>query len=152
MCFICGSSNAAELVPQPALPILPRNYTSTTSLPSSLPFFNATHTTQISTPRRQNQRHGRSRRAPQSPRRPHRRHRHPDTDPARPRRHYRRQPADARQHRLDVAITELDIASSTSSANEAQQSADYATVARVCLAVARCVGITTWGVSDKGRE
>ncbi|KAJ7348445.1 glycosyl hydrolase family 10 protein [Mycena albidolilacea] len=50
---------------------------------------------------------------------------------------------------LDVAITELDIASSTSSANEAQQSADYATVARACLAVARCVGITTWGVSDK---
>jgi endo-1,4-beta-xylanase len=53
---------------------------------------------------------------------------------------------------LDVAITELDIASGTSSANEAQQSADYATVARACLAEARCVGITTWGVSDKVRE
>ncbi|KAF7345823.1 Beta-xylanase [Mycena venus] len=50
---------------------------------------------------------------------------------------------------LDVAITELDIASSTSTANEAQQSSDYETVAKACLAVSRCVGITTWGVSDK---
>jgi endo-1,4-beta-xylanase len=50
---------------------------------------------------------------------------------------------------LDVAITELDIASSTSTANEAQQSSDYKTVANACLAVSRCVGITTWGVSDK---
>ncbi|KAJ7070449.1 glycosyl hydrolase family 10 protein [Mycena belliarum] len=50
---------------------------------------------------------------------------------------------------LDVAITELDIASSTSSADQAQQSSDYKTVAKACLAVSRCVGITTWGVSDK---
>ncbi|KAJ6532837.1 glycoside hydrolase, partial [Mycena vulgaris] len=50
---------------------------------------------------------------------------------------------------LDVAITELDIASSTSTANGAQQSSDYNTVAKACLAVSRCVGITTWGVSDK---
>ncbi|KAJ7066401.1 glycoside hydrolase [Mycena amicta] len=50
---------------------------------------------------------------------------------------------------LDVAITELDIASSTSTADQAQQSSDYKTVANACLSVSRCVGITTWGVSDK---
>ncbi|KAJ7574390.1 glycosyl hydrolase family 10 protein [Mycena floridula] len=52
---------------------------------------------------------------------------------------------------LDVAITELDIAipSGTTTANLAQQSSDYKTVANACLSVANCVGITTWGVSDK---
>ncbi|KAJ6532850.1 hypothetical protein DFH09DRAFT_1092605 [Mycena vulgaris] len=50
---------------------------------------------------------------------------------------------------LDVAIPELDIASSTSTANEAQQSSDHDTVTKACLAVSRCVGIMIWGVSDK---
>ncbi|KAF8148985.1 hypothetical protein K438DRAFT_1989062 [Mycena galopus ATCC 62051] len=41
---------------------------------------------------------------------------------------------------LDVAFTELDIASSTSTANEAQQSSDYETVAKACLAVSSWLG------------
>jgi endo-1,4-beta-xylanase len=42
---------------------------------------------------------------------------------------------------VDVQITELDIAGST-------QANAYATVTRACLAVARCAGITVWGIRD----
>ncbi|MGY0002907.1 endo-1,4-beta-xylanase [Micromonospora sp. I033] len=43
---------------------------------------------------------------------------------------------------VDVQITELDI---TQGANQATM---YGAVTRACLAVARCTGITTWGVRD----
>ncbi|TDB82523.1 endo-1,4-beta-xylanase [Micromonospora sp. KC721] len=43
---------------------------------------------------------------------------------------------------VDVQITELDV---TQGANQASI---YATVTRACLAVARCTGITVWGVRD----
>ncbi|WP_239127671.1 endo-1,4-beta-xylanase [Asanoa siamensis] len=42
---------------------------------------------------------------------------------------------------VDVQITELDIAG-------ANQAAVYSTVVRACLAVARCTGITVWGIRD----
>ncbi|MEV0429468.1 endo-1,4-beta-xylanase [Micromonospora sp. NPDC050495] len=43
---------------------------------------------------------------------------------------------------VDVQITELDITQGSNQANM------YAAVTRACLAVARCTGITTWGVRD----
>jgi len=51
---------------------------------------------------------------------------------------------------LDVAITELDIRVKTpaSDADLKQQAADFATVAKSCLAVERCVGITVTGSID----
>ncbi|MGI5216027.1 endo-1,4-beta-xylanase [Plantactinospora sp. CA-290183] len=42
---------------------------------------------------------------------------------------------------VDVQITELDISG-------ANQASVYATVTRACLAVARCNGITVWGIRD----
>ncbi|GIH02310.1 beta-xylanase [Rhizocola hellebori] len=42
---------------------------------------------------------------------------------------------------VDVQITELDISG-------ANQAAVYGTVTRACLAVARCNGITVWGIRD----
>ncbi len=52
---------------------------------------------------------------------------------------------------VEVAITELDIRMNTPSTSDklATQAADYTKVADACLAVQGCVGITTWGLSDK---
>jgi endo-1,4-beta-xylanase len=51
---------------------------------------------------------------------------------------------------LDVAITELDIRMNTpaDTARLNQQANEYAAVVTACLAVTRCVGLTTWGVGD----
>lgn len=51
---------------------------------------------------------------------------------------------------LDVAITELDIRiEGPPDAEKLQRQAeDYKTIADACLQVPRCVGITTWGVTD----
>lgn len=50
---------------------------------------------------------------------------------------------------VDVAITELDVRMTlpATAANVAQQAKDYTTVINACKAVARCVGVTTWGAS-----
>jgi endo-1,4-beta-xylanase len=52
---------------------------------------------------------------------------------------------------LEVAITELDIRMNTPATSDklATQASDYTKVASACLAVTGCVGITTWGLSDK---
>ncbi|KAL9110354.1 MAG: hypothetical protein Q9227_005085 [Pyrenula ochraceoflavens] len=52
---------------------------------------------------------------------------------------------------VDVAITELDIRMTLPSTDAllAQQSTDYATTVKACLAVSRCVGITVWDYTDK---
>ncbi|WP_460497962.1 endo-1,4-beta-xylanase, partial [Glycomyces tarimensis] len=44
---------------------------------------------------------------------------------------------------VDVEITELDIGGSGGG-----QAAAYRTVTEACMAVARCTGITTWGITD----
>ena len=51
---------------------------------------------------------------------------------------------------VDVTITELDlrIALPASSQSLARQAEDYRFVVDSCLSVARCVGVTTWGISD----
>jgi len=51
---------------------------------------------------------------------------------------------------VDVAITELDLRVHLPATPEsvAQQAAGYRFVVASCLAVARCVGVTTWGISD----
>ena len=52
---------------------------------------------------------------------------------------------------LDVAITELDVRMQlpADSAKLATQATYYRNVTNACLAVPRCVGITTWGYTDK---
>jgi len=51
---------------------------------------------------------------------------------------------------LDVAVTELDdrIPLPASSNNIQQQGTDYGRVVNDCLMVARCVGVSQWGVDD----
>jgi endo-1,4-beta-xylanase len=52
---------------------------------------------------------------------------------------------------LDVALTELDIRAPTpiTQAVINQHAKDFAYVVAACKAVSRCVGITTWGVTDR---
>jgi endo-1,4-beta-xylanase len=52
---------------------------------------------------------------------------------------------------VDVAFTELDIRMTlpSSSSKLSQQGTDYNNVAKACAANARCMGITTWGLTDK---
>ena len=51
---------------------------------------------------------------------------------------------------LDVAVTELDdrMPTPASSANLQQQATDYGNIVKWCLGVARCVGVSQWGVGD----
>ena len=51
---------------------------------------------------------------------------------------------------VDVAVTELDVRVKTppDAQSLAAQAADYAAVVGACRAVKRCVGITTWGITD----
>ncbi|KAI8812223.1 putative endo-1,4-beta-xylanase [Cladochytrium replicatum] len=50
-----------------------------------------------------------------------------------------------------VALTELDIRTNTPASTSTlnQQKTDYKTVVSACLAVANCVGIEVWGITDK---
>ncbi|KAF9036212.1 glycoside hydrolase superfamily [Panaeolus papilionaceus] len=52
---------------------------------------------------------------------------------------------------VEVAITELDIRTNTpaTSASLAQQKTDYRTVFSACKKTPGCVGISTWGLTDK---
>ena len=52
---------------------------------------------------------------------------------------------------LDVAITELDVRMTLpeDASKDSTQNSYYSQVVDACLAVSRCVGITTWGVTDK---
>ncbi|KAL2132056.1 hypothetical protein VTI74DRAFT_4258 [Chaetomium olivicolor] len=50
---------------------------------------------------------------------------------------------------VEVAYTELDIATPSSNPNFQQQATDYATIVSACKQVSACVGITTWGFTDK---
>lgn len=52
---------------------------------------------------------------------------------------------------VDVVYTELDLRMNTPATAEklAVQAAAYNRVAKSCLAVKRCIGITVWGISDK---
>ena len=51
---------------------------------------------------------------------------------------------------VDVAVTELDLRVRLPAGGKAilEQAADYASVVRACRATPRCVGVTTWGVTD----
>ncbi|WP_306215935.1 endo-1,4-beta-xylanase [Actinoplanes sp. RD1] len=52
---------------------------------------------------------------------------------------------------VDVRVTELDVRMATppDAAKLAQQASDYRAVVTNCLAVARCQGVTVWGITDK---
>ncbi|KAJ7592975.1 endo-1,4-beta xylanase [Mycena floridula] len=52
---------------------------------------------------------------------------------------------------LEVAITELDIRMTlpSSTAQLAQQKADYTNVINACMSVSKCIGITLWDYTDK---
>ncbi|KAL2020433.1 hypothetical protein VTK56DRAFT_8399 [Thermocarpiscus australiensis] len=50
---------------------------------------------------------------------------------------------------VEVAFTELDIATPAGNPNFQQQATDYATIVSACKQVDACVGITTWGFTDK---
>jgi endo-1,4-beta-xylanase len=51
---------------------------------------------------------------------------------------------------VDVAVTELDlrIRLPAKVKSLAAQAADYASVIRACRLNVRCVGVTTWGITD----
>ena len=51
---------------------------------------------------------------------------------------------------LDVAVTELDLRIRLPATRRMlkAQAADYASVVRACRATPRCVGVTTWGITD----
>ena len=51
---------------------------------------------------------------------------------------------------VDVAVTELDLRIRLPADDKslAVQAADYASVVRACRATPRCVGVTTWGITD----
>jgi endo-1,4-beta-xylanase len=51
---------------------------------------------------------------------------------------------------VEVAVTELDVRVKTppDAQSLAAQAADYAAVVGACRAVKRCVGVTTWGITD----
>jgi endo-1,4-beta-xylanase len=51
---------------------------------------------------------------------------------------------------VDVAVTELDLRLPlpVSDRSLAAQAADYASIAAACRATPRCVGVTTWGITD----
>jgi endo-1,4-beta-xylanase len=51
---------------------------------------------------------------------------------------------------VDVVYTEIDIRMNTPAtpAKLKAQAAAYETVAKSCLAVKRCIGMTVWGISD----
>ncbi|KAI0696303.1 endo-1,4-beta-xylanase C precursor [Cerioporus squamosus] len=52
---------------------------------------------------------------------------------------------------LEVAITELDIRTTTPASQSAlaQQQKDYQTVVQACMNVEKCVGVTVWDFTDK---
>ena len=52
---------------------------------------------------------------------------------------------------VDVAITELDIRTTTpeTTSAQAQQATDYGSTVKACMEVDRCVGITIWDWTDK---
>ncbi|MGW0433460.1 endo-1,4-beta-xylanase [Micromonospora sp. NPDC003197] len=52
---------------------------------------------------------------------------------------------------VDVRVTELDIRMQTpaDATKLANQAADYRRVFQACLAVARCAGVTVWGITDR---